>query len=88
MEELIPLVAIVFALMIPIIAMLTYHQRKMAEIIRKDNLQSLPSPEVDSLRREISQLRDVVGSLAINVDNLKDEVRGNSKIQDRIGVNE
>lgn len=56
--------------------------------MRKDNLQSLPNPEVDNLHREISQLREIVGSLAINVDNLKDEVRGNSKIQDRIGVND
>jgi ubiquinone biosynthesis protein UbiJ len=84
-----PLVATVLALLIPIVAMLTYHQRKMAEIMRKDsNQSSLPSAETMQLSHEVAQLREVVSSLAINVDNLKDEMRSNVKIQDRIGVND
>jgi hypothetical protein len=59
------------ALMIPIVAILTYHQRKMAEIIHGSQAQSLPNPEVEYLRREVLELKQIVHQQTIAIDNFK-----------------
>jgi len=45
-------------LLIPIIAILTYHQRKMAEIIHMRANSEQHQAETDALRREVAELRD------------------------------
>lgn len=57
--------------MIPIVAILTKHQQKMAEIIHQNQAnRNLPNPEIDALRREVSELRQLVHQQTINIDNL------------------
>lgn len=56
--------------MVPIIAILTHHQRKMAELIHRAP-QPLPSPEVDSLRREVLELKELIHQQTIALDNTK-----------------
>ncbi|MBS1725921.1 MAG: hypothetical protein JST51_04315 [Armatimonadetes bacterium] len=74
--------------MIPIVAILTSHQRKMAELMHGSRESSLPSAEIDELRRQIANLQSTVSALTISVDNLKDEVRSGQNVQDRIRVDQ
>ncbi len=54
--------------MIPIIAILTKHQQKMAEIMRHNSI--APQLDVQSLRKEIEELRSLVHQQAIELDDL------------------
>lgn len=62
---LIPIVAV----MIPIIALLTAHQRKMAEIIHSNN--PAQNAEVDALRQEVRELRTLVNQQTISLDDMR-----------------
>ncbi len=73
-------IPIVF-LMIPIVAILTNHQRKMAEIIHRDRSNSGSD---EALMREIQSLRHQMNQLTLSVDSLKDEVRTSQSVQERI----
>ncbi|MES1228269.1 MAG: hypothetical protein ABUL72_06320 [Armatimonadota bacterium] len=74
----IPIVAIVCAvgipLMIPIVAIMTGHQRKMAELMRggqnshTDQVVGQLAAEVHSLRQTVAQMQDQMNQLAISVD--------------------
>jgi hypothetical protein len=59
------------ALMIPIVAILTYHQRKMAEVIHAHRQPSPPSPEIEALRREVLELKQVVHQQTIAIDGIR-----------------
>ncbi len=61
--------AILMTFGIPIIAILTHHQRKMAEIIRRQP-QSDPTlwREVEALRTQVTDLRDQVNELIVKTD--------------------
>ncbi|MBS1725920.1 MAG: hypothetical protein JST51_04310 [Armatimonadetes bacterium] len=108
-EEVIPLIATVFFLMIPIVAILTKHQQKMAMLMRNDgqfpqgnplqqgNLGNLPgshgfsqsqSNDIYALRQDVQQLREMVSSLAINIDNMNDRLNRQSDPQNRMKVGE
>lgn len=54
------------ALMIPIVAILTQHQRRMAEIMRQNQPQG--HHEIAELRREVSQLKEIVNQQALQMD--------------------
>ncbi len=54
------------ALMIPIVAILTQHQRRMAEIMHQNRPQS--QHEIAELRREVSQLKEIVTQQALQMD--------------------
>ncbi|HJP83707.1 MAG TPA: hypothetical protein VJ835_09405 [Fimbriimonadaceae bacterium] len=56
--------------MVPIIAILTHHQRKMAELIHRAP-QALPSPEVEALRREVQDLKALIHQQTIALDNAR-----------------
>ena len=90
MEGVIALSIPIFIVMIPIVAILTRHQQRMAELMRGGP--SAPDPnqalEMDKLRQDMNRLQNVVSTLAINVENLKDEVRSGGVIQDRLHVSE
>ena len=90
-EVVVPALAITFMLGIPIIAILTTHQRKMAELIHGKQGQvpgQLPGQDLSPIYHELKNLRDSVNSLSHNVDSLRHEVRAQSEIQGRIGVGE
>lgn len=73
-------IPIVF-MMIPIVAILTNHQRKMAEIIHRDRSHSGTD---EAVLREIQNLRHQLNQLTLSVDSLKDEVRTSQAVQERI----
>lgn len=66
----------ILMLMIPIVAILTSHQRKMAEIIHGRG-QSAPqgtsasNPEIAALRAEVYELKQMVQSQLIAMDSLQ-----------------
>ncbi|MBL8049244.1 MAG: hypothetical protein JNJ45_11255 [Chthonomonas sp.] len=70
-EFIIPLAAVVMIFGIPIVAILTGHQRKMAEIMRGnqtvDNSAHL-AREFQMLREEVRTLRDQVNRQALALD--------------------
>ena len=78
----------IFALAIPIVAILTAHQRRMAEIIH--SRQPVNNMEVDALRQEIQQLRAMVNQQAIAMDDMRSRAAGQQPgqagIQDRLGA--
>ena len=59
--------AMVFA--IPIVAIVTSHQRKLAEIAAQNRSQ-VPNADVQALRQEIGELKALVHQQAIMVDTL------------------
>ena len=80
------------ALLIPIIAILTKHQIKMAAIIHgrtvdeHDNIISTPNNN-SQLSEDVRQLRELMHQQAIALDNLREEVRASHSIQDRVNQN-
>lgn len=72
--------------MIPIIAILTGHQRKMAEIVHRNQGNANPQTlaETAQMREEMRQLRELMNQQTIAIDNLRDEFRGRSNIEQRL----
>lgn len=90
-RELAPLIACAMIFGVPIIAILTSHQRKMAELIHGKQGQlpaQVPGQDLSPIYHELKNLRDSVNSLSLNVDSLRHEVRAQSELQGRIGVGE
>lgn len=57
------------ALLIPIVAILVHHQQKMAQIIHGSNQRhTLPNPEIDQLRREVRELKELVHQQTLAID--------------------
>ena len=73
-EGIVPMMAVMMIFGIPIVAILTSHQRKMTELIHQrhnalpDQMQQALLSEVQSLRAEVIQLRDQVNRQAIAQD--------------------
>lgn len=85
LENLIPIVAIVMVFGIPIVAILTAHQRKMAELFHSRNAQPQYNPEIAALREEVRELKQLIHQQAITMDNLvQTRVTPPPSIQDRI----
>lgn len=87
MVEVLALGIPLLALMIPIVAILTYHQRKMAEIIhlRQAELPSATQEEVERLRREVAELTQRLHAQAIELDTYQSQLSGNAPpIEQRI----
>jgi hypothetical protein len=79
----------IIALMIPIVVILTTHQRKMAEIIHRNN--STPSGDLDSIRQELQQLRMMMNQQTIAIDDVRSKQTNSSlpqptSVQDRLGA--
>ncbi len=55
----------IVGMMIPIVYILVKHQQKMAEIIHSNRL---PSPEVESLRREMAEMKALLHQQVIAFD--------------------
>ena len=69
MDNLADLIVPIMALLIPIVAIMASHQRKMAEIFAQRQ-SNVPNPEIQGLREEIGELKALVHQQAIMVDNL------------------
>lgn len=60
------------ALLIPIVAILVHHQQKMAQIIHGSQArQPVPNPEIDALRREVRELKEIVHQQTLAIDNAR-----------------
>ena len=84
----------IIALMIPIVAILVNHQRKMAEIIH-GGTNSAAQAELYQLRGEVAELRERVNQQAIQLDGVRSQVReigsgsslsGNSDLSSRLNL--
>ena len=84
-EMLIPLAAVMLIFGIPIIIILTNHQRKMAELIHGRQGQSA-AQDLAPIYHELKNLRDSVNSLSMNVDSLRHEVKAQGELSDRLRV--
>ena len=70
-EDVMPFIIPIVVFMIPIVAILTHHQRKMAELLHGSRAQALPNPEIDAMRREIAELKQLVHQQAIALDSAR-----------------
>ena len=75
MDELIPIVAIVATFSIPVVALLTYHQRKMTEVIHgKANQQHALQAESHRIENEMRELRQLVHQQTIALDDVRKKI--------------
>jgi hypothetical protein len=67
--EILPLLIPFVIFLIPIIAILTRHQQKMAEIMRDQHGQA-SAAEIYALRREVSELKEIVHQQTLALDSV------------------
>jgi len=53
---------------LPLVAVLTHHQRKMAELVHRNHGQAQASQEISALRQEIYELKQLIHQQAIALD--------------------
>jgi signal transduction histidine kinase len=73
-ENLVPIIGTVMALGIPIVAILTAHQRKMAELFhgnQNQNLNQQLAYEIQQLRQEVRTLKDQVNQQVLSTDSYR-----------------
>jgi len=74
------------AMMIPIVAILSHHQQKMAMIMRDNHLAQGNSDEVRVLRDEVVNLRQQMNQFALALDDLKSLPRPTGAGSDQSGT--
>jgi hypothetical protein len=73
LEDLIPLLSVGMIFLIPIVAILTKHQQKMAVIFREQQLNN-PSLSANN-SHEIAQMKELLAQQMIAIDNLAQSQR-------------
>ena len=86
MKDFAPMVASVFVMLIPIIAILTRHQQKMTLLMRQENHPQQNSNDLYSHQYEVQQLKSTVSDLAMSVDSLRNDIKSNSQLQERVKI--
>lgn len=86
MKDFAPMVASVFVMLIPIIAILTRHQQKMTLLMRQENHPQQNNSDLYSLQYEVQQLKSTVSDLAMSVDSLRNDIKSNSQLQERVKI--
>jgi hypothetical protein len=69
MENVLPFLIPLVIFMIPIIAILTNHQRRMAELIH-GNRNNASNGDIEALRREVQELKQIVHQQTLAIDNI------------------
>jgi hypothetical protein len=82
-EILIPIIAVGAPFGVAIIAMMTKHQQRMAELMHM-RPQFNADPRIDALQRDMADLKDLVHQQTIALDRLSALPRG-TEVQERIG---
>ena len=85
MDEIGPIIAVVMIFGTPIIAILTSHQRKMAELFRSQPPGQMVNPETAALREEIRELKELVHQQSIAIDNMTRPLPTETRIHERVG---
>lgn len=70
MNDVLPYLIPIILFMIPIIAILTSHQRKMAELIHGNRANGNTNGEIEALRREVQELKQIVHQQTLAIDNI------------------
>lgn len=87
-ELLIPLAAVLMIFGIPIIAILTKHQQKMAEFMHGKSAENNQVPalyhEVQMLRTEVTKLREQLNEQTLLVDDLRRGLPTESAVSERL----
>jgi hypothetical protein len=87
LEDIIPVLAILMIFGIPIIAILTSHQQKMAKLFAENHqIANLPNPETQALRAEVRELKELVLQQTIALDNLHRPLPTDADVQRRVEV--
>lgn len=85
LRSLIPLLIPIMALGIPIVAILTKHQRDMAEIFNRRNQgQENNQHEIVALRQEMSELRELLHRQTIALDSLASRQTADAELRERV----
>ena len=85
-SDLTGVLAITLSLGIPIVAILTSHQRKMAQLFQENHRAAQTiSPETHALREELRELKSLVHQQSIAIDNLSRPLPKHDEIQQRVG---
>jgi hypothetical protein len=75
----------IVALCIPIVRIMTKHQQSMTEMFRSsNNTNGQQGQEISMLREDMRQIRELVTSQSILIDDLRSEVRGAKSLQDQL----
>jgi hypothetical protein len=76
----------IFALCIPIVAILTRHQQKMAETFAQNQGMANYHAGNDAIavREEVRQLRELVTSQSILIDDLRSEIRSTRNLDQQL----
>lgn len=88
LDDIFPFLLGAIMFMIPIVAILTKHQQKMAELMRQNTTTQHANPlENEMMRREVEQLKQLVMQQTIAIDNLANQnrelaARMNSQIEE------
>lgn len=70
---------------LPIAGLWTWHVQEMAKLKTKNSDNSSPA-EILEIKKEVTELRQMITSLAINVENMKDNYAHVSDLEDRMRV--
>ncbi len=84
-ENVIGLAAVLMLFGTPIIAILTSHQRKMAQIFQETQRNAVGNPEMQGLRQEIRELKELVHQQAITLDNIARPLPSEDRLRERVG---
>lgn len=81
LELLIPIAAILVGGLIAVTAIMSKHQRKMAEMMRQNSQQQMPDlvNELQQMRNEMQVMRGEIHQTAIAVDDLKQDALPNER---------
>jgi len=83
-EDVLPFMIPILALMIPIVAILVSHQQKMAQIIHGAQRNQVPNAEIEALRREVRELKEIVHQQTIAVDGMQGRQLPPSGVAERL----
>lgn len=86
MEDLTGIVLGGIFLLIPIIAILTAHQQKMARLFREDQNKGVNPQETNMLRGEVHDLRQRIDNLTLSIEQMRDEQRAGRELEQRMKV--
>jgi hypothetical protein len=78
-------VSITLLVVLPLAGLWTWHTQEMTKLKAKKG-ESISNDELSQIKREVTELRQMITSLAINVENMKDNNLHVTALEDRMKV--